>query len=134
MFARKLSTDDKAQSAEVAIETPREEADGSSRMIWMSAVAVDFGNDRKTADARGDNPIQAIVMAAEFARRALRERGKGWEDEAGVPDWILFPRVVPISWGKAFHDGIVDYIETCEAELNEAIERRRSETESAGKA
>jgi hypothetical protein len=85
--------------------------------VWLSRYTVLCGRKARRGIAGGDNWLQAILMATEAIRRCMPEgEAEHWVDRSGVPSWVMFPRLVPISSGYEFHENLLKLIEKQERE------------------
>jgi Domain of unknown function (DUF6968) len=106
-------------NAHVLLFVPVRRDDG----VWYCDFEIRKAGQMTSRSAAGHNSLQAIFLAASAIGRALFELSEGLVDEDGLPIWIVFPEMVPISYGKDYYDDIIQYIEKKEA----MIGRRRGE-------
>ena len=136
VYKSALTSLDKELKADISIHIPEEkqkfiEITGRDETYWTSTVRIQFDDDIFSEDASGDNPLQALLMAMEFARITLHSKSDEWIDKNGSPDWVIFPHTVPISWGKEFYNKIVYHIKEKEREINKKIEHRNPPSKDA---
>lgn len=100
-------------------------ADDHDLAHWACTTTVTIDEADFVSEATGENALQAILMAIEFARGVLDDSAHHWIGEDEVPHWMIFPRSVPIAWGGKFYGEICALIDQKQDDLNRMIESRR---------
>lgn len=79
-------------------------------ITWETRYAIIRNKKRRNAMALGQNWLQSLLLAVEGARRHIPSGEEDvWHTDDGMPSWIIFPRLVPISWGHSVFSEIVRF-------------------------
>lgn len=94
---------------------------------WEADFVIRIDSQEKIRAAAGDDALQAILLAVEAIRMVIPDGEEAdWVSPSGVPSWIIFPRSIPIGWGKDFYDLVARMVDNEERKLQQQIEDRRS--------
>ena len=93
--------------------------------VWSARFSVTYDGKTRTRSATGAFWLQALLLATEGVRLELpSEQSATWKTDDGLPSWIVFPRMVPISWGENHHHEMLRDIQIHEQRLHSEIEKK----------
>lgn len=106
----------------------------TDRPTFRCTVTVRKRRKEVTRHIHGSHWTDAITNGFEYMRSLIPDEEEGdWETADGLPSWCLFPKIVPISWGRDFHRKVWDLVKAEDNKFQAEIERRRALRDGQGR-
>lgn len=94
-------------------------------VAWYSTYSVTIGGETFKKKAAGDDWLQALLMAVEGIRLHIPKHAeKEWETPSGVHAWLVFPTMVPSSWGFEHFAKMRDHIDKATERISSRARRK----------